>query len=98
MSERFEVELTKRALKQLKSYPSAAKAVDQALKRLETEPESGHLLTGSLVGFRSLEINVKGSGAFRVAYVFYEDEGVCLVFAVGPHEGFYERLKRQVGD
>lgn len=70
MSERFKVELSKRALTQLENYPAAAKSIEVALKKLKTNPESGHLLAGSLVGFRSIELNVKGSGAFRIAYVF----------------------------
>ena len=98
MSDRCEIELSKRSLKQLKSYPDAASTIANALAELANDPERGHPLAGSLAGFRSLEVNVKGSGAFRDAYVFHEDAKVCVVFAIGPHEGFYERLKRQVGE
>lgn len=96
MIERYRVEITTAAQKDLKSYRHAAKIVIDALAQLETEPESGHLLLGDLVGIRSLDFNVKGSGSFRVAYEVNERDEVCLVIAIGPREGFYDRLRRRL--
>lgn len=36
-------------------------------------------------------------GAYRAAYRVYPPERTCLVVMIGPHEGFYERLRRRVG-
>ena len=94
--ERYRVEITTAAQKDLKGYRHAAKAVFDALARLEDEPESGHLLLGDLDGIRSLDFNVKGSGSFRAAYEVNDVDGVCLVIAIGPREGFYDRLRRRL--
>lgn len=34
-------------------------------------------------------------GAYRAAYIILEEQRICLVFAVGAHEGFYKRAKRR---
>jgi mRNA-degrading endonuclease RelE of RelBE toxin-antitoxin system len=94
--ERYRVELTTAAQKDLKGHRHAAAAIFDALSRLEFEPESGHSLSGDLAGVRSLDITVKGSGAFRAAYEIDELEKVCRVVAIGPRERFYERLHRRL--
>ena len=96
MIERYRVELTTAAQKDLKSYRHATGLILDALARLEFDPEGGHLLTGDLSGVRSLEIAVKGSGAFRAAYETDGVEKVCIVVAIGPRERFYERLRRRL--
>jgi plasmid stabilization system protein ParE len=87
------VELTRRAAKDLEGLDPAIrrKAVD-ALRRLATDPEAGHLLHGSLHGVRALGFTGAG-GAYRAAYVVYGER--CLVFLVGPHEGFYALAVRR---
>jgi hypothetical protein len=52
-------------------------------------------LNGSLKGVRALEFSLKGV-ASRAAYVVAEEERVCLVFMIGPHEGFYQKAERRV--
>jgi mRNA-degrading endonuclease RelE of RelBE toxin-antitoxin system len=94
--ERHRVELSTAAQKDLKGYRHAAAAIFDALARLEFDPESGHSLTGDLAGVRSLDITVKGSGAFRAAYEIDDLEKVCVVVAIGPRERFYERLRRRL--
>ena len=42
-----------------------------------------------------MEFSLKGV-AYRTAYVVLEEEKVCLVFVVGPHEGFYQKAERRV--
>lgn len=67
----------------------------RALLALELDPYKGHALTGSLCGARSLEFSLPG-GAYRAAYVVLEEERTCLVFLVGPHEGFYRKAERRM--
>lgn len=52
-------------------------------------------MAGSLRGARALEFNLKGSGAYRAVYVVLEDERVCLVFIIGPHENIYRTATRR---
>jgi hypothetical protein len=52
-------------------------------------------LKESLKGVRALEFSLKGV-TYRAAYVVAEVERVCLVFMVGPHEGFYQKAERRV--
>jgi hypothetical protein len=67
-----------------------------ALARLEFDQEGGYLLSGDLSGIPSLDITIKGSGAFRAAYEVDELQGTCMVFAIGPHKEFYDRLRRRL--
>lgn len=92
---RFDVEILPRALKDLKALKQhEAEAIRQIL-RLEENPELGHMLQGSLRGVRSLEFSLKGSGAYRAVYVVLDQQRVCVVFLVGPHENIYERAERR---
>ena len=65
-----------------------------ALTTLRDDPHAGHTLAGSLRGFRSLEFAMPG-GAYRAAYALLGGERVCLVFMIGPHEGFYAEAERR---
>ncbi|MCL4515738.1 MAG: type II toxin-antitoxin system RelE/ParE family toxin [Firmicutes bacterium] len=62
---------------------------------LENNPTAGHELKGSMRGARALGFSLPG-GEYRAAYVILTEERVCLVFMVGPHEGFYEEAKRRL--
>jgi mRNA-degrading endonuclease RelE of RelBE toxin-antitoxin system len=94
--ERYRVELTSAAQKDLKGFRHAASSVLNAIAQLEVEPERGHHLAGDLSGVRSLDITVQGSGAFRAAYEVDELERICRVVAIGPRENFYDRLRRRL--
>ena len=96
MIERYRVELTTAAKKDLKGYRHAQMSILDTLARLEFDPESGHPLSGDLSGIRSLDITIKGRGAFRAAYEVDGSERSCMVFAIGPREGFYDRLRRRL--
>jgi hypothetical protein len=74
VSNRYEVDLTRHAEKDLKALRAWNAAIFRHLARLETNPEAGHLLKGALHGCRSLELNLKGSGAYRAVYVIAPDE------------------------
>jgi hypothetical protein len=94
--DRYRIELTTAALKDLKGYRHASAPILNALARLEFDPECGHPLSGDLSGIRSLDISVKGSGAFRAAFEVDSLEKACRVVAVGPRDGFYEQLRRRM--
>lgn len=94
--ERFEVELTDQAEKDLKRLRPWTDQAVQALLQLESNPHRGHTLAGSLRGARSLEFSLKGGGQYRAVYLVLDDEKVCLVFIVGPHENIYEKAERRV--
>jgi mRNA-degrading endonuclease RelE of RelBE toxin-antitoxin system len=94
-SERYEVVPTRQAEKDLKDLRGRAADVIRALLQLEDDPYKGHPLTGSLRGARSLEFNLRGSGAYRAVYVVLDDERVCLVFIIGPHENIYRMATRR---
>ena len=96
MSDRYSVELTEQAKKDVKKLRPWAEQVIRILLTLETEPLRGHTLTGSLRGARSLEFSLKGSGVYRAVYIVRDDRRVCLVFIVGPHENMYDRAERRV--
>lgn len=96
MSNHFIVELTRDAEKDLKRLRSWLDDVTRELLRLEQDPLAGHTLTGSLSGTRALEFNLKGSGAYRAVYTVLDDERVCLILVVGPHENIYAKAERRV--
>jgi mRNA-degrading endonuclease RelE of RelBE toxin-antitoxin system len=94
--DRFEVELTREAEKDLKRLRPWKEQATRALVELEEDPYLGHALTGSLRGTRSLEFSLRGSGVYRAVYVVIENARVCLVFIVGPHENIYDKAERRV--
>ena len=94
MREPYRVRLTRQAEKDVSRLRSLQAKALRALLALEQDPYKGHALTGSLRGVRSLEFSLPG-GAYRAAYVVLEQERTCLVFLVGPHEGFYHKAERR---
>ncbi len=94
-SERFTLELTRQAEKDLKDLRPWTEQATSPIARLEADPLAGHTLTGSLHGCRSLEFNLRGGGAYRAVYIVVESERVCLVFLVGAHEGLYAKAERR---
>ena len=94
MSDLFELRLTKSAEKDLIKLQGLAEEAVKEILALKQSPYLGHQLKGSLLGVRSLELSLKGV-AYRAAYIVREDEKVCLVFMVGPHEGFYQKAARR---
>jgi len=91
---RFDVQPTKRAEKDITGYKGWKERVTREILQLEIDPCKGHTLTGSLSGARSLEFSLP-DGAHRAAYVVIEAERVCVVFLVGAHEGFYDKAERR---
>jgi mRNA-degrading endonuclease RelE of RelBE toxin-antitoxin system len=91
----FELRLTKNAEKDLLGLRGLTERAVNELLTLKQDSYIGHLLKGSLRGARALEFSLKGV-AYRAAYVVLEKEQVCLVFLVGPHEGFYQKAEKRV--
>lgn len=94
--EHYSVELTGQAEKDLKRLRPWVADATRALLALETDPFRGHTLTGSLRETRSLEFSLKGSGVYRAIYLVLDDERICLVFIIGPHENIYAKAERRV--
>lgn len=92
----FRVELAAGVTKDLKKLRHASTEAALQLMKLETDPQCGHALVGDLQGYRALEFNLKGSGAYRAIYRIDEAERVVIVYMVGPHENFYIRAKRRI--
>jgi len=88
------IELTQHALKDLDRLKEQSAKVLKALSALKEKPHLGHMLKGSLKGVRSLKFNINGV-AYRAAYIVLEKERTCLIFMVGPHEGFYKEAERR---
>ncbi len=92
MSRQYRVEVTDRARKDLDRLRDLRESAVNELFILEREPFKGHALSGGLRGARALEMSFEGV-AYRAAYVVLMDKQFCLVFMVGPHEGFYARAE-----
>ena len=92
----FLVELTSQAVKDLKRLSRIEDEILEHLGELKENHAKGHGLAQNLQGARSLEFNIKGSGAYRAAYVVQEDEQKVTVFLIGTHENFYDEAGRRV--
>ncbi len=89
----YDVQMTSHAEKDLKKMDrTAAAKAREVLQLLKRDPQAGHLLSGSLKKVRSLEFSAPGK-AYRATY-FIEGR-TCIVFAIGPHENFYDLVTRR---
>lgn len=101
MNAPFVVRFTRTAEKDILALRGLAGDATRKISVLREAPHKGHPLKGKLKGSRALEFTLKGV-AYRAAYVVFpevagtaETERGCLVFMVGPHEGFYEKAERR---
>ncbi len=92
-NKKYNIKLTKSASKELDSLSPYIEEATKAILILEKKPNAGHALHGDLHKFLSLEFSLQGGGQYRAAYIIIETERICIIFAIGPHEGFYERVK-----
>lgn len=95
-SKRFEIRFTSLAEKDLKRLRPWMSEATRAISILEDDPLRGHPLTGNLKGSRSLQFSLRGGGEYRAVYRLLEEDAVCLVFIVGPHENIYDKAERRV--
>jgi len=94
MNSCFEVRLTRAAEKDLLGLRDLMEKATKEILVLKQNSFSGHSLKGSLRDTRALEFSLKGV-AYRAANMVLEKEKVCLVFMIGPHEGFYKTAERR---
>jgi mRNA-degrading endonuclease RelE of RelBE toxin-antitoxin system len=92
----YRVELTRLARKDLKKLRHHLDKALDAINLLEADPFAGHRLEGTLRDCRSLEFNLKGSGAYRAVYFIREDKTICLVFLIHAHENVYVEAERRL--
>jgi hypothetical protein len=86
--------LTRNAEKDILGLRELTAQATIELLALKQEPLKGHPLHGSLRGTRALDFSLKGV-AYRAAYMVLAEEQVCLVFMIGPHEGFYQKAEQR---
>ena len=94
MNSGYTVRLTPNADKDLTRLQKIEPQVGAVLRKLQENPQAGHVLVGSLSGARSLAFSLSG-GAYRAAYIVLKEERTCLLFLVAPHEGFYKKAERR---
>ncbi|RZD18762.1 MAG: hypothetical protein EVG15_04040 [Candidatus Acididesulfobacter diazotrophicus] len=92
METAYDVLFTANAEKDLLSLKKLKESALDKIMDLKQNPLKGHMLKGSLNGVRALKFSIKGV-AYRAAYIVIEEDRVCLVFMIGPHEGFYEKAQ-----
>ena len=81
-----------RAVKKL--HPEEKQALDEALRAIAANPETGEMKKGDLAGVQVYKYRVKAQlvlPAYRVA----QDEDAIKLLAFGLHENFYRDLKRE---
>ena len=92
--DRYRVILTRAAVRDVIDLQTYLVEVMEAIFSLRDDPLRGHMLTGTLKGARALEFSLPG-GAYRAAYRLEVTAKLCRVFAVGPHENFYQLAERR---
>lgn len=95
MSDRYGIELTRNAEKDLDGLRHDRERAVHELERLQGDPYAGHALRGSLKGARSLEFSLRGGGAYRAVYTIVDDKRLCIIFVVGAHENIYRLAERR---
>lgn len=72
---------------------------DDALDELASigdDLEIGGTLEGCPNSIRKYEFeDLSVSGEWRAAYIILDNERFCSVFAIGPRENFYDKVKRR---
>ena len=79
----------KRAYKKL--HNNQRKSVNEAIREVDSNPEIGELKVGDLREVRVYKFSCINQ-LWLLAYVFSGDEIALL--SMGPHENFYDKLKR----
>jgi mRNA-degrading endonuclease RelE of RelBE toxin-antitoxin system len=85
----------KRYIKKIKDKHLKKSIVEAIYEDIPHNPNKGISKIGDLVGIYTWAVNYQGT-TYRIAYTF-ENESLILIVLVGPHENFYQALKRTVG-
>ncbi|HML89542.1 MAG TPA: type II toxin-antitoxin system RelE/ParE family toxin [Methylomusa anaerophila] len=80
----------RRAYKKL--HPNQVPAVNNAIRHIADNPETGEMKRGDLAGIRVYKFKIQ-SQLFLLAYEIEADEKVILLMALGVHENFYRDVK-----
>lgn len=83
----------KKYIKKLKEKALKKKFTDAIYEKIAKNPEVGNAKTGDLLGYYTYNFK-HNSTQYRIAYSFNKDGEIVIVILAGPHEGFYEQLKR----
>ena len=76
-----------------KLHPNAKKDLDEAIKELIQNPNSGDLKKGDLNGVRVLKFRMVNQ-INLLAYMYNENDDSLTLMAIGSHENFYRDLKK----
>lgn len=83
----------KRAAKKL--HQSKKKLVEEAIQKIQKNPNIGELKIGDLASVRVYKFRILNQLKL-LSYLYYEKEDKIILLSVGPHENFYENLKNQL--
>ncbi len=92
----WEVKQTRRFVRQYKKlHDNIVKDVDDAVERIQHNPELGEQKVGDLATLRVFKFRSNGQ-LYLLGYTL--DESVYLIYleSVGSHENFYRDLKRNL--
>jgi len=80
-----------RTYKKLK--PEIVRHVDQAVEKIQADPEIGQQKKGDLARLRVYKFHAANQ-LFLLGYTLEESPRLIYLQAVEPHENFYQRVKR----
>ena len=90
----WSVKQTRRFARQYKKlHDNIACDVDGAVDEVRKNPEIGERKKGDLAALRVFKFRSTGQ-LFLLGYTLDEDVRLVYLEAVGPHENFYQELKR----
>ena len=69
-------------------------ALDKAVKKIVSSPESGTSKKGDLAGVRVLKFKVKAQ-QYLLAYSYDGELELLTLLAIGTHENFYRDIKKE---
>ncbi|MCL5260365.1 MAG: type II toxin-antitoxin system RelE/ParE family toxin [Gammaproteobacteria bacterium] len=83
-----------RAAKKL--YRNQIAELEEAIEVIKTNPIIGEAKVGDLAGIRVYKFHISPQ-LILLAYLYNEENSKITLLSFGPHENFYEKLKRTVG-
>lgn len=82
-------------LKKLKNRPLKQKFTNVIFDTLAHDPYLGQEKRGDLLNYYTYGF-VFEKVSYRIAYTINDDQEIVIVVLAGPHENFYETLKRNI--